>query len=266
MLVALVLFVLGGDPSLHSMTEAELAAYVSDLAERQPDFQARVADVLRRGLGTPYQDGPLGEGPLGVHDKDPLVDFKRADCVTYVEQTIALASGTSYSHAMQNLLRIRYKDADPTYESRNHFMISDWIANNPYCVDVTQKLDVPAESVTRRISRKEFFVRVNADGVGEDTPDQDITLHYIPTAGTAQAVKSLPDATLLVFIGKVDWLFSLHCGVYLRDGSGEGKMYHASSKADEVVGVDLAEYMQSQSGRYIGFTAYEITEPSFSGN
>ncbi len=66
-----------------------------------------------------------------------------------------------------------------------------------------------------------------------------------------------------MFVGKVDWLFSLHCGLYLRDQDGRGRLYHGSSKAGEVVEMDLADYMNQQAGRYIGFSAYRIDEPNF---
>ena len=76
----------------------------------------------------------------------------------------------------------------------------------------------------------------------------------------------MPSPSLIVFVGKVDWLFSLHCGLYLRDENGRGRLYHGSLKAGEVVEVDLADYMNQQADRYIGFTAYRIDEPDFAAN
>lgn len=259
----LAALILAGGPQLHEMERPEVERYVEEVADATPDFASRLKLVIERSVGTPYHDGPLGEGPSGTHDKDPLVDLTRVDCVTYVEQSLALASAPSYEKAVENLQRIRYRNGKIDYESRNHFMISDWIANNPYCVDVTQKLETPTETVTRTISRKDFFKLLKADEVGQDTPDQDVTLCYVPAARTAEAAGALPDLALVVFIGKVDWLFSLHCGVYVRDEAGEGKLYHASSKAGKVVPVSLEDYVESQAGRYIGFTAYAITEPKF---
>ena len=73
---------------------------------------------------------------------------------------------------------------------------------------------------------------------------------------------ALRTPTLVVFVGKVKWLFALHCGVYLPSADGAGAMYHASSKAGLVVATDLSDYVRSQGDRYIGVATYEMTDPA----
>ena len=140
-------------------------------------------------------------------------------------------------------------------------MITDWVRNNPYCKDITAQLGVDTSVVERTISRKNFFERVEAPGLGLDTPDEVVPLTIVPTSLVENAELKLPDTALVVFVGKVDWLFALHCGLYIRNEKGEGKLVHASSKSGEVVEMSLVDYMHSQAGRYLGFTAYELTEP-----
>lgn len=246
---------------LFEMDATQLDDVATSLAASGLGFEDRFEAALRRGLGTPYQDGPLGEGESGTYDTDALIDFTKADCVTYVEQSLALATSDSYDDLVAKLQRIRYKDGLIGFETRNHFMISDWIANNPFCVDVSTTLGVNTESITRRISRRDFFQRVGADELGRHTPDEEATLNLIPTASTARAENALPSPALVIFVGKVDWLFSLHCGIYLRDETGNGKLLHASSKGAAVVAVDLSEYMSRNAERYIGFAAYKVNEP-----
>ncbi len=241
----------------------QIDAELREAAAQGTPFAQRLFDAARDALGTPYQDGPLGEGPEGKYDTDPMVDFGKVDCVTYVEQTVALATASSYEEMFANLQKIRYRDGKTDYENRNHFMISDWVANNAFHVDVTEQLGVETDKISRTISRKGFFERVKAPGLGLDTPDEEITLSVVPTAKTKQAEENMPSPSLVVFVGKVDWLFSLHCGLYLRDKDGRGRLYHGSSKAGEVVEMDLADYMNQQAERYIGFTAYRIDEPEF---
>ena len=261
--MTLLLFLcMAASPQIQEMGEAQLNEYVEELSAREPRFEERLEEVVLRSVGTAYQDGPLGEGPTGTYDTDPLVDLKRVDCVTYVEQSVALASGASYPEALDSLRAIRYKDGKADFESRNHFMISDWIRNNPYCIDVTRQLGVETRSVVRTISKKDFFELVKAPGLGQDTPDEEVTLHYVPSETTGDALDALPGPSLIVFVGKVDWLFALHCGVLLRDDNDEPLLYHASSKAGKVVGVPLDQYMREQADRYIGFTAYRIEEPA----
>jgi len=249
---------------LHEMSASEMDAYARAQADGIQSFESRLLQVARDSLGTPYEDGPLGEGPEGKHDTDPMVDFGKVDCVTYVEQSVALAAASSYEQMFANLQKIRYRDGKTDFENRNHFMISDWIANNAFCTDVSADLGVETETLTRTISRKDFFELVEAPGLGLDTPDEKITIDLVPTALAKTAQKNLPSPSLVVFVGKVDWIFSLHCGLYLRDeATGEGKLYHGSSKAEGVIAMDLADYMNQQSSRYIGFTAYRIDEPEF---
>lgn len=239
---------------------AAVDRYLAELQAVTPTVSDRVAQVARDALGTPYADGPLGEGPDGQYDTDPLIDLTRVDCVTYVEQTLALACGARYQDAFDRLQRIRYRDGEVDYEARNHFMVADWLEQNRFCRDVSRKLGVTTEALTRTISRKDFFQLVKAPEVGQESPDRDVTIHYVPSSEAAAAAKALPSPSLVVFIGNVDWLFALHCGLFIRDENGVGKLYHASSKAGEVVAMDLAQYVADNGKRYRGFTAYEITD------
>ena len=248
---------------LHEMDRSDIDATLRAMP-RDASFEYRLLEAARLALGTPYFDGPLGEGPEGKYDSDPMVDFTRVDCVTYVEQSVAMATGSRYDEMYANLQRIRYRDGKTDFENRNHFMISDWVSNNPYCVDVSAKLGVQTQQLTRTISKKGFFELVKAPGLGADEPDEAVTIDLVPTAMAAIAQQNIPSPSLIVFVGKVDWLFSLHCGLYLRDADGRGRLYHGSSKGGGVVEMDLAEYMEQQQERYIGFTTYRIDEPKFS--
>jgi D-alanyl-D-alanine carboxypeptidase/D-alanyl-D-alanine-endopeptidase (penicillin-binding protein 4) len=246
---------------LASEATPEIDAYLKSIHEEIPEFAARLAAVARKGIGTPYHDGPLGEGPDGAYDRDPLIDLTRVDCVTYVEQTIALAACPSYEAAFAKLQEIRYQGGQVDFETRNHFMIADWIPNNPWVRDVTSSLGVELESATRTISKRAFFPLVKAPELGQDTADQSITIEYVPIARLAEAIPKLPSPALILLIGaKPDWLFVLHCGIFLREEDGTGRMYHASSKAGEVVAQDLEEYLKD-STRYLGIQVYAIDQP-----
>ncbi len=253
-----------GAPPLAGYGPAEMDAYVRALSQSGPRFEVRLERVIRDSVGTPYFDGPLGEGPTGIFDRDPLVDFTRVDCVTSVEQWIAAASARDYTELFDHLQRIRYKDGVIDFEPRNHFMITDWIASNTFCKPITEELGFATEPVTRTISRKGFFERVKAPGLGLNTPDQVQTVMYIPSARVEDAEKAIPEPSLIIFIGKkVDWLFALHCGFFLRDNQGVGRLYQASKKLGYVAEMDLGDYVREQGDRYLGFTVYTVSEPNF---
>ncbi|HIA47767.1 MAG TPA: DUF1460 domain-containing protein [Candidatus Hydrogenedentes bacterium] len=256
----LILATLTAEP-IHQQSPSEITDYLYLLNAKGDTFEQRVRKVTQDSLGTEYNDGPLGEGVGGKYDPDPIIDLTRVDCVTFVEQTVALSMTPNYDEMVEFLQTIRYKDGKIDYEHRNHFMITDWLPNNPYCQDVSSQLGVETQTVKRTISRKDFFQLVKAPTIGQSTPDQTISLNIISVKDTAHAEKNLPDTALIIFIGKIDWLFSLHTGLYIRDENGRGQLIHASSKSGKVVSMNLTDYTESQKTRYLGFTAYKITEP-----
>jgi D-alanyl-D-alanine carboxypeptidase/D-alanyl-D-alanine-endopeptidase (penicillin-binding protein 4) len=259
-MLALLMLLVGGTP-LFQMSDADLDAYLAKLHAEKPTFETRLADVLEQTLGTPYDSGPLGEGPGAKYDPDPIADFTRVDCVTFVEQSVALAASKSRRDAVDLLQRIRYKDGVIDYEARNHFMETDWFPNNPFCRDATEDLGVPTARVTRTISRKDFFKRVKAPELGQDTPDRKMTVVYVPSAQAAAAEAKLPSPSVICFMGKVDWLFTTHCGIFVRDADGKGRVYQASVPRKQVIKVDLVPYLK-ENERFLGFTAWELHEPA----
>ena len=259
----LLLLLIAATP-LYEMSSDTVDDYLGALAVETPSYTARVETLARAACGTPYANGPLGEGPDGKYDRDPLMDLSKVDCVTYVEQVLALASAATYQEAFDHLQRIRYRAGRIGFETRNHFMVADWLANNAWCRDVSDTLGVDTESLTRTINRKDFFELVDAPGLGQDVPPQEVTIEYVPGDRAAAAAKKLSSPTLIVFIGKKpEWLFALHTGLYARDDQGTPHLYHASSQAEHVVETDLAQYLSAQAERYLGFTAHAITPPPF---
>lgn len=224
-------------------------------------FQMRLEQVIVDSLGTPYHDGPLGEGNGAPYDADPLIDLSRVDCVTFVEQSVALASAPNLVQATEVLQHFRYQNGQIDFLHRNHFMLVDWAPNNSWCKETTTDFGIETGKVTRMISKAGFFRKVKAPELGQDIPDRDVTVTYIPISQAAALAHAIEKPSLVVFIGHVDWLFALHCGIYLPDGPEGGKLVHASSKAGAVAAMDLAAYAASQSERYLGMAVYEIREP-----
>jgi hypothetical protein len=258
--MVLALFWITAPPlPVYQMREGDVDQFLGELAKQESSFSGRVIAVAKRSLDTPYFGGPLGEGPEGKYDTDPLMDLSRVDCVTFVEQTVALAASRSYHEAFGRLQKIRYRNGEVAYEKRNHFMITDWIANNRFCEDVSGKLKVETETVTRTVGKKSFFAKTSED-LARGVVDPVMTIHYVPLKHLVEAEKSLPSPALVLLVGKVEWLFVLHCGLYVRDESGKGLLYNASSKAGKVVADDFVGSL-SGSTRYLGFTAYSIHEP-----
>ncbi len=87
--------------------------------------------VATLALGTPHSWTVPGEGANGRYDRDNEYDIAIGNCVTWVEQILAiLGSGGTYDGFRDRLKKIRYLDGVQEYPMRNHFQSVDWIPNN----------------------------------------------------------------------------------------------------------------------------------------
>lgn len=104
-----------------------LPAEVRMVAERvaAEPLVARMDAISRALLDRPYVADPLGEG-VGV-DPDPFARYDVFDCLTFVEEVLALALAGDPAHASAVRNSLRYGDSEPTYVNRRHFMELQWI-------------------------------------------------------------------------------------------------------------------------------------------
>jgi hypothetical protein len=110
------------------------------------------------------------------------------------------------------------------------------------------------------MGRRHFFETKNLPDLAKSAVEETLELTYVPAAEAALAEKNLPSPALILFIGKVDWLFTLHCGLFIRGEEGKGRVYNASSTEGKVVAADFVPIFENTT-RYLGFTAYEIKKP-----
>ncbi len=97
---------------------------VADSVRNEP-IEVRIAAVSEALLQVPYVSDPLGEGQLP--DADPLARYDAFDCLTYVEEILALSMAADPAHAAEVRLGLRYGGNTPTYANRHHFMELQWI-------------------------------------------------------------------------------------------------------------------------------------------
>jgi hypothetical protein len=88
----------------------------------------RMRAVSEPFLDAPYVNDPLGEG-MG-HDADPFARYDVFDCLTFVEEVLALSFAGDPAHSAWIRSSLRYGDAEPNYASRRHFMELQWIPGN----------------------------------------------------------------------------------------------------------------------------------------
>ncbi len=104
-------------------------------------FSKKIEFYSSQFLGKQYDGGPLGEGLQGKYDQDPLFDFNKFDCTTYVETVLSLSLSRTGEDFHFFMNEIRYKYGVTQYTERNHFISLDWIENNSQVLkDITSDI------------------------------------------------------------------------------------------------------------------------------
>jgi len=134
-----------GDPlkNFASMNEEQVDAFVRKTAGGETRLAKRMVAISEKFLGISFALSPLGEGPGNPPDSDPLVRFDLVDCVTFIEQTLALALAVNLEEAKSVLRRIRYIGGEVGYLKRKHFMMAQWIPENQtdgFIEDITERI------------------------------------------------------------------------------------------------------------------------------
>ena len=202
-------------------------------------------------VGVRYIDSPLGEEK--IPDIDPLIRFDAFDCTTFVETV--LANGD-----VEELNKIRYKNAKVDFLARNHFVELDWLANNSNIVKNVSAKYAKTAIRTVKIDKKSWFKKVH--NIDTDFKTESINLEYIPYS----ELKKINNKNELIVLFVADNpkmrdkigtdLAVLHMGFLLPNGT----LRHASSERGCVVDVDFYEYakQRAQSKINLGITLVEV--------
>ena len=127
------------------------------LAARSVEVQGlpldqRMAAISELMLGVAYQVDAVGEGR--PPDLDPPARYDAFDCLTFVEEVLALSLAGAPSGAAAVRQALRYGPAEPRYETRRHFMLSQWVPGaiaDGWLVDITEQLG-PASLIEKQIA------------------------------------------------------------------------------------------------------------------
>jgi hypothetical protein len=206
------------------------------------------ADLL--AVDAVYVADPLGEGPGAQPDPDPLQDFARVDCVTYVEQVYALALSTDYAQFPDTLRRIRYKNGITDFRWRNHYAVSDWLPANAWFIrDVTDEVGAGVmQTMAKTISRAKFF---GDKGLKQyaNIPDETATTAFIPRDQVEKVLPKLKTGDLVIFVIDAPGIIAGHVGIIRNPGVVS--VQHASLSDKRVMISPLANYMSGVK-RFVG--------------
>jgi hypothetical protein len=192
-------------PSFQPPSPADLDALIASVQGKSAS--ARVDSLSARFLGMPYVDGPLGEG-YGK-DPDPIVRYDEADCQTYVETVMALASSHDAAQATDVLQRIRYFGSTPRYDERNHFTEFQWVPNaekRGFLREITR--DVGGKEVIetgKENSRDAWAKRTMSREIDlpeDKAPIGSVHFAIIPLAALERVAPKIPQASIMLIVRK----------------------------------------------------------------
>jgi 3D (Asp-Asp-Asp) domain-containing protein len=220
---------------LFEMNSAEIDSLLRTTLATYPDFVQRLSIYSEKAKGTPYKLSPLGEGPNGKYDRDPLVNFSRADCVTFCEQMLAMSISGSYAEMLQHLQRLRYRNGTVDFRARNHFMMADWLPNNAWLIEDVTKLvgGHLTARMTKTIDRAAFLRKMGVrDASVAAIPPQTMTIDYIPKENLSAIKSKLQGGEMVCIVQNQPGIFIAHTGFIIRDRFGNVLFRHASPRFD----------------------------------
>jgi len=237
----------------------------------QHSFQQRVLETSAGFLGTPYAFSPLGEGE-GV-DADPLFRWDVVDCLTFVEETMALSVADTWEEVLPVLNDIRYAQGSPSYEARNHLMEAQWLPFNlkkGYLKSLAASLPHGQVKQAQKQLSLETWEYAEAQSLGlpaHARPLGHFSLEMIPLAQALPLFSKWPAGSLVVFI-RADLPKRVtrvrHLG-FLVHGPKAPMLRHASRTSKKVVDEPIESYIRRNlayaSWTIEGVAIYELQKP-----
>jgi hypothetical protein len=278
-------------PRFYQMDETHIAAALKQIHHDNTSLQARVEAVSAAFLGIPYKLGPLGEGGGAEFDGDPLYSFSQLDCTTSIEEIMALSIEPDLDKAVHDTLqKIRYKDGQIGYTTRNHFTEADWVPNNVaagYLQDITR--DVAgnrAKDAHKLVSKSAWYAGKSLDAIkgfpGETQADRQrrlkdlqalaaqfkdegSTIAYVPMDVFPQVLANIPSGTIanLVRADQPGKPTIISHQILLIDKDGTKYVREAASGKEflDVPALDYFRIYNNSSWPLLGLNLNQILDP-----
>lgn len=199
----------------------------------------RMRAVSEPLMGLPYQVDAAGEG-FGP-DPDPPARYDVFDCLTFVEEVLALTLGPDPLLAPELRKALRYAEGEPSYSARNHFMLHEWVPNNiakGLLVDITAEvgeahlLEKEVTALTWRSWRRRSLFALP----DERLPTGTFRMQVLSLSAAARAIERIPDGALLLTVRQSRTYVPIvvtHLGFKLPSTPEVPLMRHATKMGDE---------------------------------
>jgi hypothetical protein len=186
--------------------EGGIPTELMDIARESSELPLgqRMREISQPLKGKLYEIDPIGEetGP----DPDPVTRYDVFDCLTFVEEVLALGLPMDPVFAPEIRKSLRYgPSGEIAYENRNHFMMHQWIPNNianGLLVDISTELGATVKMTktvhlrtwTRWNSRSRFMLR------DEQLPVGEFSLDILPLDQALLSLPSIPPGALILTV------------------------------------------------------------------
>lgn len=265
--------------TIGSMSADEISGVFEDLKEASLGERVDVWSALF--LGTPYYLDPLGEGYLGERDVNPLLDFTRVDCLTYVEQVMALAFSDHYDEVLSQLLKFRYREGKPKFKNRYYTMVKGWILAH---IKAGRLEDVTRSTVSDDVIRTEetslrprsYWERQHRNRfkmLGKWAPRGTARIDYIPISHVVEEWTDFPVPALMHIVSEMKHaspylithtglLIKKDDGVYFRHASRSPERLRVEDRAVKEYLETLRDFYEKEGRRRVlGVNITRIVEP-----
>ncbi|WP_224366164.1 N-acetylmuramoyl-L-alanine amidase-like domain-containing protein [Hyalangium versicolor] len=253
----------------------EQRATLLKAAEPGAQLDQRLLHVSERFLGTRYLASPLGEGS-GV-DPDPTFRTDAVDCLTFVEETLALSLARQDAEVPTLLEHIRYASS-PVYEDRNHLMEAQWLPNNVrkgFLTDVTRRYGGEDTAQVRKVITARTWTSRSSQELKlpkDRQPVGTFSLDIIPLERLLAHARQIPSGTIMVIVRDDLPLKATritHLGFVVQKGKRTWLRHAARNGYFRVVDEDLETFL-ARNARYTkwkvtGVSLFEAHHPDEAG-
>jgi len=226
----------------------------------------RIDVATQSFLGLPYQNDAVGEGR--APDLDPPARYDRFDCLTFVEEALAMVLAADPVDAPEIRDQLRYH-GPPAYAARNHFMEAQWIPGAieaGLLVDVTDRVG-HARTLTKLVTPEVWqnwrgrwrFASLAA----ADLPLGSWTIRYLDLAEASAAAPRIPAGSVVVTLrAERAWspVVTTHVSLVVppAEPGGELRMRHATRMGKQVVRDDRLGWYMEHLRDYVNWPALGV--------
>lgn len=221
--------------------------------------------VWVRELARSWEGLPYGGGGAGLHPHEVLLNLSRMDCMTAVENLLALhltrRSATPTPEAFASYLaQVRYLPVPPCrWEDRLHYLTHSFLVWQERGFGAWLPLGRPDRRPIHYLSRHPQKYRGFADWAWIRRIEARLSAYpryYIPTSEVQDWLPLLQDGDFIAFVSTEEGLDVSHVGVFFWEGT-RATFAHASLKARAwVTGEDLCAYLDRRREKVAGVAIF----------